>query len=88
MLNKQLDDQDFIAGDYSIADMASIGWAQLWERQGQDISEFPNLERWIARMKERPAVARGLELGIERRKQMNFDKDKEQQNILFGQKAR
>jgi len=88
VLNKRLDGRDFIAGEYSIADMACIGWAQLWERQGQDIEEFTNLKAWIGRMKARPAVAAGLELGLEYRKKMALDKDKDQQSVLFGQKAR
>ena len=88
VLNKRLEGREFIAGEYSIADMACIGWAQLWERQGQDIKQFPNLENWIERMKARPAVAKGLALGLEKREQSNFDKDKDQQAVLFGQKAR
>jgi GST-like protein len=88
VLNKQLEDRDFIAGNYSIADMACIGWAQLWERQGQDIKQFPNMAAWINRMKERPAVQTGLSLGLEKREQSSFDKDKDQQAVLFGQKAR
>ena len=88
VLNKRLENRDFIASEYSIADMACIGWAQLWERQGQDIKQFPNLESWIERMKARPAVAKGLALGLEKRDQSSFDKDKEQQAVLFGQKAR
>ncbi|KAG1700401.1 Protein CapI [Nymphon striatum] len=82
VLNKRLAGRDFIAGEYSIADMACIGWAQLWERQGQDIQQFPNLEKWIERMKARPAVAAGLALGLEKREQSNFDKDKDQQAVL------
>lgn len=88
VLNKRLEGREFIAGEYSIADMACIGWAQLWERQGQDIKQFPNLESWIERMKARPAVAKGLALGLEKREQSSFDKDKDQQAVLFGQKAR
>jgi GST-like protein len=87
VLNKRLAGREFIAGEYSIADMACIGWAQLWERQGQDIKQFPNMEKWIERMKSRPAVAAGLALGLEKREQSNFDKDKDQQAVLFGQKA-
>ncbi|MEM9330005.1 MAG: glutathione S-transferase N-terminal domain-containing protein [Pseudomonadota bacterium] len=87
VLNKQLDGREFIADTYSIADMASIGWAVLWERQGQEIKQFPHVEAWIERMKARPAVDKGLNLGIEKRQQMQFDKDEEQQKILFGQKA-
>lgn len=88
VLNKRLNDREFIADDYSIADIACIGWASLWERQGQDLSEFPSLAAWIERLTQRPAVKTGLELGLEKRKKMNFDKDKDQQAVLFGQKAR
>ena len=87
-MNKRLADRDFLAGEYSIADMACIGWAILWERQGQDIAQFPHLEAWIERMRARPAVSTGLEIGIEKRQQMQLDKNEEQQKILFGQKAR
>ncbi len=41
VMNIRLKDREFIAGDYSIADMAIVGWANGWERQGQDINEFP-----------------------------------------------
>lgn len=88
VMNKRLSDRDFLAGEYSIADMACIGWAALWERQGQDISEFPEFSAWIDRMKERPAVEHGLALGLEKRQQMRLDKDEEQQSVLFGQRAR
>ena len=88
VLNKRLNDREFIVDDYSIADIACIGWASLWERQGQDLSEFPSLAAWIERLTQRPAVKTGLELGLEKRKKMNFDKDKDQQAVLFGQKAR
>ena len=88
VLNKRLNDREFIVDDYSIADIACIGWASLWERQGQDLSEFPNLAAWIERLTQRPAVKTGLKLGLEKRKKMNFDKDKDQQAVLFGQKAR
>jgi len=87
VLNKRLEDRDYLAGEYSIADMACIGWAQLWERQGQDINQFPNMASWIDRLKARPAVDSGLSLGLEKREQSNFDKDEKQQAILFGQKA-
>ncbi len=42
--------RDYICGEYTIADMACIGWAKLWERQGQDIAQFPNVKAWIDRM--------------------------------------
>jgi GST-like protein len=87
VMNKRLGNRKFLAGDYSIADMACIGWANLWKNQGQDIEEFPNLKRWIARVKERPAVQRGMKLGIELRQGIDM-KDPKVQAVLFGQRAR
>jgi GST-like protein len=87
VLNKRLADRPFIAGDYSIADMACIGWAKLWERQGQDIKQFPHVERWLETVLARPAVQRGLAVNAEERKP-NIAADPEVQKVLFGQKAR
>jgi GSH-dependent disulfide-bond oxidoreductase len=87
VLNKRLADRAFIAGDYSIADMACIGWAKLWERQGQNIMDFPHVERWIAACLARPGVERGLAVSAEQRAASN-PSDPATQAILFGQKAR
>ena len=87
VMNKRLADRDFIAGRYSIADMALIGWVSGWERQGQDIEQFPHLKRWIARMKARPAVARGLVVGQDLRQGVDM-KNPKVQAVLFGQRAR
>ena len=62
VLNKRLAGRDYVAGDYSIADMALIGWIKAHERQGVDIAEFPNVKRWIDRMLARPAVAKAIEI--------------------------
>ncbi|WP_407946667.1 glutathione S-transferase N-terminal domain-containing protein [Pararhizobium mangrovi] len=85
VLNRQLADREYIAGDYSIADMASVGWVRP-ESQGQDIEEFPHLKRWLETVKARPAVKRGMELGQEHRN--NLADDKDAQKVLFGQRAR
>lgn len=87
VMNKRLASRDFIAGRYSIADMALIGWVNGWQRQGQDIDQFPHLKRWIARMKARPAVARGMALGEELRQGVDMRNPKVQA-VLFGQRAR
>jgi GST-like protein len=87
VMNKQLADCQFLAGKYSIADMACVGWANLWERQGQNIDEFPNLKRWLEAVKARPAVKRGMALGLELRKGIDM-KDPKVQGVLFGQRAR
>jgi GST-like protein len=62
VLDRRLADRPFLAGDYSIADIASIGWAKMWERQGQSIDDFPNVKRWLETVLARPAVKRGLAL--------------------------
>lgn len=87
VLNKQLADRDYVAGDYSIADMAIIGWIKRHERQGQDLADFPNLKAWFERMLARPAVAKGIEVGMEMRSKTSLADDKEAQKILFGQTA-
>lgn len=86
VLNKRLADREFIAGEYSIADMACIGWAKLWERQGQNIKDFPQVERWIEACLARPGVQRGLALNAEQRVQ-NSNTTDEARKILFGQKT-
>ena len=50
VMNKRLADRDFLAGDYSIADMAAIGWVKPYKNQGQDIDDFPHLKRWFDAM--------------------------------------
>ncbi len=88
VMNRRLEDRDFLAGDYSIADMACIGWVVPYERQGQDLNDFPNLKRWFETMMARPAVAKGLAVGKEERERMNLATDRQAQSVLFGQKAR
>jgi len=87
VMNIRLKDREFLAGKYSIADMACVGWANLWERQGQDIEQFPHLKRWLETVKARPAVQRGMALGRELRKGIDM-KDPKVQAVLFGQRAR
>ena len=86
VMNKRLADREFLAGDYSIADMASVGWVKPHERQGQTLEDFPNLKRWFETLLARQAVARGLAVGQEFRR--NVAHDDEARKILFGQKAR
>ena len=56
VMNKRLADRDYLAGDYSVADMASYPWVAIWKRLNQTMDEFPHLRRWIERIKARPAV--------------------------------
>jgi GST-like protein len=87
VLDERLKDRDYVCGDYSIADMAIVGWAKLWEKQGQDIAETPNVKRWLDTMLARPAVARGLAVTVDQPK-ADLATDKEAQKVLFGQRAR
>lgn len=89
VLNKRLQGRDYVAaGQYTIADMAIIGWAQGWERQGMDLEEFPNVKAWKARLEARPAVQRGLAVGREEREKLQLADNKDAQNVLFNQRAR
>ncbi|WP_201860933.1 glutathione S-transferase N-terminal domain-containing protein [Microvirga soli] len=87
VLNKRLADREFVAGAYSIADMAIAPWAKLWERQGQNIEDFPHVKRWLETMLARPAVLRGIKVSSEDRS-VNDMKDPAVQAVLFGQRAR
>lgn len=86
VMNKRLADREFLAGDYSIADMAAVGWVKPYKNQGQDLDDFLNLKRWFETLTARPAVQRALEVGQEHRR--NLADDKEAQKVLFGQRAR
>jgi GST-like protein len=87
VLNRRLAGREFVAGEYSIADMAIIGWARGWERQGQDIAEFPHVKRWMDTVLARPAVQRGLAVDVKDEK-LDLSSDKSAQAVLFNQRAR
>ena len=87
VLNKRLADREFVAGEYSIADMAIAPWAKLWDRQGQNIDEFPHATRWLEAVLARPAVRRGIAVSSEDRAKTDL-RDPAVQAILFGQRAR
>ena len=88
VMDRRLADREFLAGDYSIADMACVGWVKPYENQGQDINAFPNLKRWFETLLARPAVERGLLAGKEEREKFDLASDKDAQAVLFGQRAR
>ena len=62
VLNKRLADREFVAGDYSIADMASYPWIVPHRRQQQNLDDFPHLKRWFETIRARPAVQRAYAL--------------------------
>jgi GSH-dependent disulfide-bond oxidoreductase len=85
VLNKRLADREFLAGAYSIADMACYPWIVPHENQGQNLDDFPNLKRWFEAIKTRPATVRAYALasGIGASATMTEAAKK----ILFGQTA-
>jgi GST-like protein len=86
VLNKRLADRDFIAGAYSIADMAAYPWIVPHQRQQQDLDEFPHLKRWFESIKSRPAVMRAYALAKEINEQPTVTPDSRMH--LFGQTHR
>jgi GST-like protein len=87
VLNTRLASRDFLAGRYSIADMASFGWVKLAERMGQKLSDFPRLERWFETVSARPAVKRALAIRVAAASAVDIN-DPKVRAVLFGQRAR
>jgi GSH-dependent disulfide-bond oxidoreductase len=83
VMDMRLNDRDFLAGGYSIADIASFPWVMSYKRLGADLDKFANLRRWFDAMKGRPAVRRGIELGSDwKRSDLT---DEQARKVLFGQ---
>jgi GST-like protein len=87
VLNKQLADRQYVAGDYSIADMASYPWIVPHERHGQNLAEFPHLQRWFEAIKARPATQRAYERAKEINPNPPAAMSDEARKVLFGQTA-
>ena len=86
VIDNRLDDRDYLAGDYSIADMATMPWI-LGKRQGQNYDDFPNLKQWRERLKARPALQKGWSvMKDEVRSVADQNKNKDRWDILFGTK--
>ncbi len=86
VLERRLEDREFILGDYSIADMAAWPWVLIAKPLGQPLDEFPNVSRWRQAVKERPAVQRGVDLGKEFRR--DGPPSEKERSILFNQRSR
>jgi len=82
-----LNEKDFLAGEYSIADIASFPWITAYKRYEVDLDKFPNVRRWFDNIKNRPAVRKGIDVGKEQR---NFGKGitKESLGNMFNQTAK
>lgn len=81
VLNKRLGEVPYLAGEYSIADIATFPWTRSHATQGVDLAEYPNVKRWFDAIAARPAVQRGLRVLADRRRPITGDKERE---VLFG----
>ena len=80
VMDRALAERPYLAGDYSIADMAAWPWVRPWSRQGVDITEFPNVQRWMDAIAARPAAVRAVAVGAELVRPL----DDEARKSLFG----
>ncbi|MGB7603812.1 MAG: glutathione S-transferase N-terminal domain-containing protein [Candidatus Sulfotelmatobacter sp.] len=87
VMDRRLADHQYLAGDYSIADMASYPWVVPWERQGQNINDFPQLKRWLEAIADRDAVKRAYAKAKEVNPNPGGIRTAEERAILFGQTA-
>jgi GSH-dependent disulfide-bond oxidoreductase len=85
VLNKRLADREFMAGEYSIADMASYPWIVPYENHKQKLEDFPHLHRWFNAIKARPAVVKAYAAAGPSYAKPMTDEEKK---VLFGQTAR
>ena len=91
VMNKRLATRQYLAGSYSIADMACWGWVKAINGMMRGfLDEFPNVKAWLERIGARPATEKGFKLGRELREQAANDPkaEEERRKILFGQRAR
>jgi GST-like protein len=86
VMNKRLAKESFLAGRYSIADMAAYPWIVPHEKQGQNLADFPHLKRWFEEIAARPATQRAY-AKAEAINPAQPPMDDEAKKILFGQKA-
>ncbi len=87
VLDMRLTDRGFLAGGYSIADIACWVWIRLWRHHAQKLDDFPHLKRWFETLAARPAVNRGFRVGSELRERRSGMTVAERQ-VLLGQRAR
>ena len=83
-MDKVLLERQYLAGDYSIADMASFPWVTAYKRYEVDLNKFKNVRRWFDDIKSRPAVRKGMDVGKDNR---NFGQKptKESLKMMFQQ---
>ena len=81
--DRRLGETRYLAGDdYTVADIACFPWTRSYERQGVDLAEYPNVERWFNEIAARPAVQRGVEVLAEFRRTGPIDE--KAREVMFG----
>ncbi len=86
VMDVRLRDREFLAGNYSIADIASFPWVLPYKRLGNDLNKFVNLKRWFDTLKERPAVRKGVDLGRDWKR--DESRSEAAREIMFEQNSR
>jgi GST-like protein len=87
VLNKRLADREFVAGNYSIADMACYPWIVPHKVHGQNLDDFPHLKRWFETIRARPGTVAAYDKAKEINPQMSQPMTDEAKKVLFGQTA-
>ena len=85
VLERRLSDREYILGEYSIADIISFPWVLIAKPLGASLDSFPNVKAWRSRIKERPAVRRGVDLMKDR--QNRGEHNAQNNSLLFNQSA-
>lgn len=85
VLDGHLKDHEYLAGDYSIADIANWAWVRTHRWSGVDVSDLPHLQRWLDAIRQRPAVQRGIEAPPSR---IHLTKDGDEAARRFSEEAR
>ena len=85
VLDQQLQDHAYLAGDYSIADIANWAWVRTHTWSGVEVDDLPHLQRWLADIRARPAVQRGIERPASA---INLHKDSAEKTQAFAEQAR
>lgn len=86
VLDKQLADNEFLAGDYSIADMANWSWVRTHSWSGISIEGLDNLSRWIGAIRERPGAQRGVKVPVDIAELMDAKREEDAEE--FARNAR
>ncbi len=84
VLNTQLSDNEFLAGDFSIADIANWSWTRIHNWAGVDIDDLPHLQRWLKQLEARPALIRGAEIPHPSNYSRTTEQDEEKASAVRG----